>query len=306
MSLPHQVLDLSQAEGHLSKERGFLIFTPLEGQERRIPLDGILALLMTSRHVTISANLLCALAERQALVIVCGSNLMPLAIMSPLVGNHDLTHRAAAQVALTDRARGKLWQALVRAKINSQRAALSPIAPDLMARFTQLARQVKNGDPQNVEAQAAQIYWPALMGKAFRRRPTAGDGNVHLNYGYAIVRACMARAVVAAGLLPALGLHHSNARNPFVLVDDLMEPYRPLVDRAVFALGREPGPLDAAAKARLVALTNNQVCQGRGMVSLIQGCHDLATSLALVLLGERQDLDLPILSELSFASQDQT
>ena len=115
----------------------------------------------------------------------------------------------------------------------------------------------------------------------------------------------MARAVVAAGLLPSIGLFHHGRRNPFVLVDDLMEPYRAVVDYSVYALGQDPGPLDAAAKARLVALTQASVEHDRGMVSLAQGCHDLATSLALFLLGERQALDLPRFKMLSFATDAQ-
>ena len=302
MSLPRQVLDLSGAAGHLSKERGFLVFQPLEGEVRKVPLDAILSLLIAARQVTLSATLLCALAEAGALVLVCGSNMQPQAIMTPLVSHHELSKRAAAQAAMKAPLKKRLWQTVVQAKLRAQAAALELAAPDHVARLKHLAKSVKSGDPENLEAQGAQIYWPALMGTAFRRRPEMSDANMHLNYGYAIVRACVARAVVSAGLLPSLGLFHRGSRNPFVLIDDLMEPYRPLVDRLVYARGADPGPLDRNAKAALVAVTSAQVAQERGMVTLIQGCHDLATSLALVLLEEREKLDLPALSALSFSN----
>ena len=301
MTLPRQVLDFSQASGFARRERGFLVFEPAEGETRKVPLDSILALILTSRQVTLSAALLAALAEQGSAVVICGPNMLPIGLMTPLVGNIDLTQRAAAQVAMGVPLQKRLWKDLVRAKIRAQAAVLALAAPDRVARLENLAKTLKSGDPENHEAQAAQVYWPALMGKAFRRRPEAGDANVHLNYGYAIVRACMARAVVAAGLLPALGLFHKNARNPMVLVDDLMEPFRPVVDWAVCSLGGDPGPLDAPAKAKLVALTNAQVAHERGGVSLAQGCHDLATSLALVLLNQRKSLDLPTYSALTFA-----
>lgn len=300
MSLPRQVLDFSQAAGHAHRRRGFLVFEPTEGDAREVPLDSILALILTSRQVTISASLLSALADYGAAVVICGPNMLPIGLMTPLVGNQDLTHRAAAQASMGVVQKKRLWQRVVAAKITAQAAVLALTAPNHVARLHMLAKTVKSGDSDNHEAQAAQVYWPALMGKAFRRRPEVDDANTHLNYGYAIVRACMARAVVAAGLLPALGLFHRNARNPMVLVDDLMEPFRPIVDWAVYSMGRDPGPLDATAKATLVALTGAQVGQERGMVSLAQGCHDLATSVALNLLGQRQGLDLPVYSDLSF------
>ena len=303
MTLPRQILDFSQASGYAHKDRGFLVFDPAEGPQRRVPLDSILSLILTSRGVSLSATLLAALAEQGSALVVCGSNMQPISLMMPIAGNQELTRRASAQVTMTSRQKNRLWQAVVKEKIRAQATVLSLSSPDHVARLQKLARSVKSGDPENHEAQAAQIYWPALMGRAFRRRPEAQDANVHLNYGYAIVRACMARAVVAAGLLPSIGLFHRGRRNPFVLVDDLMEPYRVVVDHAVYALGRDPGPLNAEAKANLVALTHASIEQDRGMVSLAQGCHDLATSLALLLLGEREVLDLPRFKMLSFAAQ---
>ncbi len=102
--------------------------------------------------------------------------------------------------------------------------------------FDTLARSVRSGDPDNVEAQAARRYWPLLMGKEFRRDPAAEGANGLLNYGYTVVRAILSRAICASGLHPTLGVHHSNQFNAFALADDLMEPYRPIVDMAVFNL----------------------------------------------------------------------
>ena len=305
MSLPRQVLDFSQASGYAHKNRGFLVFDPTEGEQRRVPLDGILSLILTSRGVNLSATLLTALAEQGSAVVICGPNMQPVSLMMPLSGNQELSRRSAAQIAATTPQKKRLWQAVVKSKIKAQAAVLNLSSPENVSRLARLARAVKSGDSENHEAQAAQIYWPALMGRAFRRRPEEQDANIHLNYGYAIVRSCMARAVVAAGLLPSIGLFHKGRRNPFVLVDDLMEPYRVVVDHAVYAMGQDPGPLDAEAKANLVAVTQASVEQSRGMVSMVRGCHDLATSLALVLLGEKEILDLPTFTALSFAYQSQ-
>lgn len=128
--------------------------------------------------------------------------------------------------------RKRLWQVLVKAKIEQQQAVLERLGkPD--GAFDLLARKVRSGDPENIEAQAARRYWPLLMGPSFRRDREAEGSNAMLNYGYTVLRAGVARAVVAAGLHPSIGLHHSNRANPMCLVDDLMEPFRPIVDYMV-------------------------------------------------------------------------
>jgi CRISPR-associated protein Cas1 len=130
----------------------------------------------------------------------------------------------------------QLWRLLVQAKVRMQGALLAVRGAEEAVSFAAIARRVKSGDPDNVEAQAARRYWPALMGTGFRRDRDAEGTNALLNYGYAVLRATVARAVVAAGLHPTMGIQHSNRGNAFALTDDLLEPFRPLVDAVALAL----------------------------------------------------------------------
>ena len=159
-----------------------------------------------------------------------------------------------------------------------------------------LARDVRSGDPQNVEAQAARIYWSAFFeGIVFRRDREGGGPNPLLNYGYAVLRAAIARAIVAAGLLPSLGLHHSNRSNAFCLADDLIEPLRPLVDYRVKELldaGRVE--LDQATKAALLETLTWEVRVGEQTGPLMVNLHRMVASLVRCYSGESQSLEFPV------------
>lgn len=153
------------------------------------------------------------------------------------------------------RSRKRLWRRIVVAKIAMQGSLLEARGIDEGSSFAFIARRVKSGDPENLEAQAARRYWPLLMGKAFRRDRDVGGANALLNYGYAIMRATVARAIVAAGLHPTVGIQHSNRGNAFALADDLVEPFRPLVDALVVAMVAEGiEALDPACKRRMARL----------------------------------------------------
>ena len=168
-------------------------------------------------------------------VVLCGANHMPAAIVWPVDAHHVQTGRMNDQIAASLPLKKRLWAQLVRAKILAQGATLAAAgAPS--GGFYLLSRKVRSGDPDNVEAEAARRYWPLLFGPIFAATRTATAINGLLNYGYAVLRAGVARAVMAAGLHPGFGLMHSNRSNPMVLVDDLMEPFRPIVDREVCRL----------------------------------------------------------------------
>jgi CRISPR-associated protein Cas1 len=159
-------------------------------------------------------------------------------MMLPLDAHHVQTERHRAQGEASAPTRKRIWQRLIAAKIAQQ--------ADVLVHFTghhggllPLSKRVRSGDPDNLEAQAAQRYWPSLFGRDFRRDRDADGINALLNYGYAVMRAAIARAVVASGLIPSLGVFHSNRSNPFCLADDLLEPYRPYVDWRVRLLMNE-------------------------------------------------------------------
>ncbi len=157
-----------------------------------------------------------------------------------------------------------------------------------------MSRKVRSGDPDNVEAEAARRYWPLLLGAEFRRDRDSGGANALLNYGYAVLRAGVARAVFAAGLHPGAGLMHSNRSNPMVLVDDLMEPFRPLVDREVWRLVKAGKlDLDSEAKVALARIMVLDLSTRFGLSPLMVCAERLAQSLARAYAGEGNELDLP-------------
>ncbi len=167
------------------------------------------------------------------------------------------------------------------------------------SKLLDMARQVRSGDPANSEAQAARVYWRNyLPDEAFRRDADAGGLNALLNYGYAVLRAAVARALVAAGLLPALGLHHSNRSNAFCLADDLMEPLRPLVDDRARELFREGyTELSQECKAHILELLAEPVSLRGDDGPLMVNLHRLAASLVRCYRGEAKKLEIPVRPE---------
>ena len=190
-------------------------------------------------------------------MLLCGPNHAPVAVCLPLEGHHAQNARIRAQWEASRPLCKQLWRRVVVAKIQWQAAVLDAFGHQASA-FDLLARKVGSGDPGNVEAQAARRYWPLLMGEDFRRDRDADGINGLLNYGYTILRSLCARSVVAVGLHPTIGIHHANRANAFALADDLVEPFRPLVDalavRLVLAGTKTVTPEAKRAFAGLIAL----------------------------------------------------
>lgn len=232
-----RIVDIATDGRHLAAYRGFLIVSQDRQEVGRVPLDDVAAVIVHAHGVTWSTNLVAALAERGAPLVFCGANHSPVSVCLPLDGHHAQNARIRAQWDAGRPLTKQLWRRIVVAKIRWQAAVLDSFGHDAQA-FDLLSRKVGSGDPENVEAQAARRYWPKLMGADFRRDQD-GDGiNGMLNYGYAILRSLSARAVVAAGLHPSIGVHHANRGNPMALADDVMEPFRPLVDALTLRLRR--------------------------------------------------------------------
>ncbi len=249
-----QIVDISQDGRHLSRDRGFLKVEADGAVLGRIPLDQIAAVIVHSHGVTWSNSLLVELADRGAPVVLCAANHQPRAILCSLQGHHQQNARMRAQWDAPQPLIKQAWKKVVTAKIRMQSAALAAIGQPA-APLDQIARGVQSGDSGNAEAQAARVYWPLMMGKTFRRDADLPDINALLNYGYTVLRAATARAVVAAGLHPTIGLFHSNRANAFALADDLMEPFRPLVDLTARAIAARTGPeVTPEAKRRMADL----------------------------------------------------
>lgn len=225
----YRVIDIETDGLFLAVHRGFLTVNA-GGEERgRIALEDVGALIVHAHGTTWSNTVFTRLSELAVPVVLCGANHAPIACVWPLDGHHLQAARMRAQIAATRPLGKQIWARIVAAKIRMQGEVLAHFGVEAGA-FATLARSVRSGDPGNVEAQAARRYWKALMGPSFNRDQAGGGVNGLLNYGYTVLRALVSRAICAAGLHPTISVFHSNRANAFALADDLMEPYRPLVD----------------------------------------------------------------------------
>jgi len=279
-----QVVEIGEAGLHLSLYRGFLKVSDKDGERGRVPLDDMTALILSAPDATVSKNILVALSERGVPVVVCGKNWHPVSMMVPVTGHYEGAGILYDQIDISVPLQKRLWQTLVKEKISNQALVIQKHVPDSprLTEILNMARRVRSGDPDNLEAQAARLYWPALMGENFRRDYYAHDQNSLLNYGYTVLRAATARAVCAAGLNTALGVHHRNRKNSFCLVDDLMEPFRPLIDDVVRSLWEEHKnnftTLTPDLKQKLTAVLVLDLEGERGMSPLVNCLYRLAQS----------------------------
>ena len=219
-----------------------------------IPLEDLAVVVIAHPQVTYTQAVLSELSERGTAFVTCNRNRMPVGILMPLNGNSVQTERFRRQLHLTLPAKKQLWKQIVISKIDMQARLLKIVHGDDFG-LSPLIPLVRSGDTTNVEARAARRYWTALFGSEFRRDIDAENQNRFLNYGYAILRAATARAICAAGLHPSLGLHHHNKYNAWCLADDVMEPFRPVVDRIVVDImntGGPKAPLDQKCRATLI------------------------------------------------------
>ncbi|WP_428547172.1 type II CRISPR-associated endonuclease Cas1 [Profundibacter sp.] len=288
-----QIIDIATDGRHLSRDRGFLKVEENGTEVGRVPLDQITAVIVHAHGVTWTNSLLVELADRGAMLVLCAANHQPRALLWPLEGHHAQGARMRAQWTAKTPMLKQAWKQVVTSKVKMQAAALAAFGHS-PARLEQLTRQIKSGDSSNIEAQAARHYWPLLMGTDFRRNPDTPDINSLLNYGYTVLRAAASRAIVAAGLHPTIGLHHSNRGNSFALSDDLMEPFRPLVDATAYNIARQDGPeVTPDAKQALVRLIALDLPLGGVNSPLSTALGRLATSLALSFEKGRLELALP-------------
>ena len=262
-----------------------------------LPIEDLGVVIVDDIRATYTQSVFLSLLEAGATVLVTGRDHLPAGMMLPLDAHHVQTERHRAQVETSAPVRKRAWQAIVRAKIVQQATVLSHFTGS-HGGLAPMARRVRSGDPDNLEAQAAQRYWPRLFGKTFRRDREADGVNALLNYGYAVVRAAVARGVVAAGLIPSLGVHHRHRGNPFCLADDLLEPYRPYVDWRVRQMAGEDGEsapdlAERETRAELLSLLNETVHVGGRREPLLLAFHTSAASLCRTLTGGDRTLALP-------------
>lgn len=250
------ILDVSESAAVLNVDLACLRLETAAGHCARIPPREIAAVVLCHPQITISRAALAALANAGAGVVVCDEKRRPVGMFLPLGGYHAPARRFAAQAAASLPLRKRLWRQIIAAKIRAQGTLLAELHGNDCG-LLEMARGVRSGDTTNLEAQAARIYWSALFEEPGFHRDFESPGyNAALNYGYAVLRALVGRALCAAGLHPGLGIHHRHRENPYCLADDVMEPFRPVVDRAVALFGRdhgEPTQLDPPTKRMLAA-----------------------------------------------------
>jgi len=228
------IVEISSNNKELSVRRGFLCIKEHSEIVGEVPLDSICAVMATGQAVLFTQNLLSALCENGIPLIIIGDNYNPVGILTPLVGQNKQMAVQQVQINTSRPMEKQLWKTIVQEKIRNQSRVLDKYGLD--NRIKNLPVSVQSGDTSNIEGIAARMYFPALFGSDFLRIHHHSGINSFLNYGYAILRGAIARMVVGAGLNPSYGIQHHNQLNPMCLVDDLMEPYRPIVDAIVYEI----------------------------------------------------------------------
>ena len=262
-----------------------------------IPIEDIGVVVLDNPQITITHALLASLIERNAAIISCDEKHMPAGLMLPLDGNSIQAERFREQIEATEPLKKNLWAQTIKAKIANQSKVLK-MAGTENKRLEALLPQVQSGDPDNIEGRAASIYWKMLFEDIpFVRDRYGTMPNAHLNYGYAVLRAIVARSLVASGLLPTFGIHHINRYNAYCLADDIMEPYRPFCDWMVFNMLKRNEILDDDLtkdhKAKLLTLASVDIEIDKKKSALMVGTSRTTSSLAECFSGVRRKIVYP-------------
>lgn len=263
---------------------------------KTIPIEDIGLIVLDCPQITVTQGLLEALLENNCAVVTCDKSHLPTGLLLSLYGNKLQAERYASQVEASLPLKKQLWQQTVQCKIRNQAAMLKYATGEDAKNMILWVNAVRSGDPDNIEGRAAAYYWKTL----FTDNPhfTRGDDdvvNVMLNYGYAIVRAIVARALAGAGLIPTLGIHHHNRYDAYCLADDIMEPYRPYVDRLVLDIVNEsvPETFDLSAKRKLLALPVTEVVIDGVRRPLMLAVSQTVNSLQKCFAGDIRKLSYP-------------
>ena len=294
-----RIIDVAEDGRYLHAERDWLVIQDKRTEIGRVPLTDVQSVLVHAGHATYSHGLLLRLSAHDIPLVVCDNRHEPVAILMSLSGHHRHAGRVRSQAESALPLQKRIWRDLVRTKITEQARSLALFDITGKDGLNKLVSKVRAGDPENVEARAARYYWPRIFGDDFRRDRGQPGINAHLNYGYTILRSALARAVTAAGLVPSLGVGHINARNNFCLVDDLMEPFRPLVDRLVRE-NRETwmGEITAHGRGELAGMMMRTIMTDEGETDLYRAMAMVVNSLVKLFAGEEKKLYLP--KEIAF------
>jgi len=293
-----RTLYFTQAAHLSAHKRQLVVSYPDDPDKKQVPIEDIGILLLEDHRITLSHHLISSLLENNAVIITCDSFHLPHGMMLSTTGGHTYQEQLRYQLAATEAFQNRLWQQTVRAKITNQATVLqqNSFPAENMLRW---ADKAKPGDPENMEGRAAANYWKLIFEdhlQKFKRGRYEGAPNNLLNYGYAILRATVARALAGSGLLLAVGYHHSNKYNAYCLADDVMEPYRPFVDQLVLELVRsldDYEQLTPAIKQELLKVPALDVNISGQRSPLMLAVQQTTSSLAKAYAGELKQLKLP-------------
>lgn len=287
--------------GVLNKRDLQLVYTNKDNEIATVPIEDIGFIVLDNKQLSISHSLLSALSENNAAIMITDDKHLPSGLLMSIYSHHAYTEKLLNQLNSSLPLKKNLWQQTILAKITNQATLLEELNLD-NGKLINYLREVNSGDTRNVEGRAAAYYWDNIFGKdsKFVRARRGEYPNEMLNYGYAILLAIVARSLIASGLLPAIGIHHRNKYNPWCLACDVMEPFRPFVDRLVVELLKDNESsevLDPATKKRLLAIPTLDIFIEGKRSPLMVGVQRTTASLAACFEGSSRKILYPLIND---------
>lgn len=291
-----RIIDVSEAAYVRLKHQQLVIEKQSEivGQ---VPIEDLGVLILQHPAIVLTQQLIVACQKNKVVIVFCDEKHLPYSLILPIGEGHTLHNKILKQqMAISEPTRKRLWQKIVQHKIKEQEQTLVMLNKE-STRLSFLSTQVKTGDSGNCEAIAAQAYWKLLFGKAFKRDADLDGVNSLLNYGYAIIRAAVARSVCGAGLHPTIGLFHTNQYNALCLADDLMEPFRPWVDYVVYQMASTNSEvtINQQSKQALLGLMSEAVLYKKKTMPFMVALHYLMADLKRCYSNGIKTLPYPLL-----------
>lgn len=287
----------------LSVQNRQLLYETQSDGSLKIPLEDVSIVILENKQVSFGNYFLAELAEFNIVLFTCDSSHLPSGVLIPYHNHSRYSEVSWLQTETSEPLKKRIWQEIVRAKIKNQASVLEALNKDGAKKIYEIAKMVQSGDAKNAEAYAANLYWKYLWND-FNRSDETDIRNAALNYGYAIIRGTMARAVVGAGLLPCFGIHHANKLNAFNLVDDLMEPFRPFVDYQVATMDwTDITALSTEIKNKLVEVMTQSCLMDNEDRCLLYCCEIEASSVVSCMKNKAiNGLKIPVLKKLPLFS----
>ena len=284
---------------HLSTRLKQLVITDKETEEIKLrSIEDVGFVILDNHSITFTQSVMQELAENNVAVVICDKTHHPSSMLFPLDGNTLQAERFRHQIDASEPLKKQLWQQTIKAKIKNQAQLFNQLGKNDAA-LKHYSTKVLSGDTTNEEAQAARHYWKYLFGdKSFIRDRSGSPPNNILNFGYTILRSAVARALVGSGLIPTLGIHHHNKYNAFCLADDIMEPYRPFVDKLVVEINNDyPDEfiLSKEIKAKLIGIISLDVLMGKNKSPLMIALSQTTASLVKCFEGKEKLIKYPVL-----------